>query len=352
METIAEPERRFGPEFVAQHTLRLGQRPPEQRQLTYDQAVDEQYAPWRDWLDEQLAYLSAHQADALAGKVWKDEFFWTTIFELAVGAELRRRGLRLAYEAEFDGLTPDWTVLDEAGDPAMFVEVHTDMPARETFARMRAWHGLVQRIRKIPAPVVLTLAPTAVELDPPDAGTAKKISKDLQRQLLSLIQPAAPVYRSCGYTFLLQGDPRTRQAMASPFGMFACFEPPSCMAGYVTADRLLVNVGKKVAKYRDLAAARRVPLVVAVGAHRFTGVTLETLDVALQGCESPGFTLQFNLGDTYLGGEQTVQLGPVAPWPMPAELAGLMWVATDYPFQAVIRPNPLAARPVPAALLD
>ena len=77
---------RFGPDFVEQQRARYGRRPPEQRQLTYDIAVGNEYAPWRAWLDEQLAQLEPAQAEAQAGRVWLDEGFWTVIFELAVGA--------------------------------------------------------------------------------------------------------------------------------------------------------------------------------------------------------------------------------------------------------------------------
>jgi len=49
--------RRFGPDFVVEHRRRYGRRPPEQRQLTYDIAVEDRYEPWRQWLDDQLALL-------------------------------------------------------------------------------------------------------------------------------------------------------------------------------------------------------------------------------------------------------------------------------------------------------
>ena len=88
------------------------------------------------------------------------------------------------YEEEWDGLSPDWTVLSDSGKPLAFVEVHTDMPASDTFGQMRAWHGLVERIKEIPVPGLLQLASTK-PVSPPDPRTAKKISQDLRRELLS-----------------------------------------------------------------------------------------------------------------------------------------------------------------------
>ncbi|WP_245728046.1 hypothetical protein [Streptomyces vietnamensis] len=49
--------RRFGPQFVAEQRHRYGKRPPENRMLSYDLAVLDEYEPWRIWLDEQLALL-------------------------------------------------------------------------------------------------------------------------------------------------------------------------------------------------------------------------------------------------------------------------------------------------------
>jgi hypothetical protein len=52
-----------GPDFVAAHRRRYGNRPARQRQLTYDIAVLDEYASWRDWVDQELALLPA---DAIA----------------------------------------------------------------------------------------------------------------------------------------------------------------------------------------------------------------------------------------------------------------------------------------------
>jgi hypothetical protein len=74
--------------------------------------------------------------------------------------------------------------MSDEGRPLAFVEVHTDMPASEAFGRMRAWHGLVERIKEIPVPVLLQVASTK-RVPPPDARTAKKIAQDLKKGLMS-----------------------------------------------------------------------------------------------------------------------------------------------------------------------
>lgn len=198
--------RRFGPDFVAEHQRRYGKRPPEQRQLTYDIAAGDDCAPWRQWLDDQLALLPERTADAIARRIWLDEHFWPVNFELAAGAGLRAAGLTIAYEQNWDGATPDWTVLDQEGKPTAFVEVHTDQPPPDTFGQMRAWHGLVERIKAIPVPVVLQVASGGGPVSPPDAGTAKKITRDLANKLVQ--NPWVSTFLSHGYRFLIMGDPR------------------------------------------------------------------------------------------------------------------------------------------------
>lgn len=164
-------------------------------------------------------------------------------FELAAGAGLRAAGLNVVYEQAWDGLSPDWTVLSGSGEPLAFVEVHTDMPTPKTFGQMRAWHGLVERIKEIPVPVLLQLASTT-PVSPPDPRTAKKIAQDLRRELLS-VRPGS-VFWSQGYTFLVMRDP-LGQVLAR-LGMHACFDPPSSRAGSVTAQRLVEGIVEKVRK--------------------------------------------------------------------------------------------------------
>lgn len=331
-------DRWFGPEFVAEHRRRYGRRSPEQRQLTYDIAVEDQYAPWRQWLDDQLALLPRRDAAALAGRIWLDEHFWTVNFELAAGAWLRDQGFTVAYERPWDGLTPDWTVLSDSGQPAGFVEVHTHNPTAGTYATMKAWHNLVERIKTIPVAVVLQLAPTREPLSPPEAGTAKKITRELKDALLTASGQAQ--FTVQGYTFHVVGDPRRGgRQMVSPLGMHAGFVPPSSLAGPVSADSLLEHVEEKVRKYRTLAQTYQVPLSIAVGAHRFTGVKLRHLDDALTGSDAPIINIQFGASDPWIP-PQTVTMAPVEPWPMPVHLAELLWIDNQWPFTITRRPNP------------
>jgi hypothetical protein len=137
--------------------------------------------------------------------------------------------------------------------------------------------------------------------------------------------------------------------MISPLGMHAAFDPPSSRAGVVSAKDLMERAEDKVRKYRGLALAYGVPLIIAVGAHRFTGLTLQHLDDVLTGLSAPKLTFQFNSGDTDIG-EQTVAMAPVPPWTWPEGLDGLVWIDNQLPFNLTVRPNPTIGRRLPKEL--
>ncbi|MFD9374189.1 hypothetical protein ACFWBH_01395 [Streptomyces sp. NPDC059999] len=337
---------RFGPQFVAEQRHRYGKRPPENRMLSYDLAVSDEYEPWRIWLDEQLALLPDATAESFAAKLWRDQNFWPDVIELAAGAALRRQGFAVELERRWGNLTPDWTVVDQDGTPVALVEVLTHSPQQGTSARMKAWHALVERVKQIPVPVVLTVAgDRSRPLDAPDARTAKRIAQDLRRALLSPLHQA--VFRSQGYTFLLMADPSTGQTVRPP-GMRAILTPPSNMAGVVSAQPVAAGIDKKVSKYRALAREAGLPLIVAAGADKFTGLEVQDLDDLLQGV--PTLSVQFDFGDSFI--HHAVEIDPLNPprWTMPPELAGVLWVDNVFPFATEWRPNPTAAAPAPPGL--
>ncbi|WP_329564470.1 hypothetical protein OG711_38715 (plasmid) [Streptomyces uncialis] len=340
------PARRFGPGFVEEQRRRFGPRLPEGRQLTYDLAVEEEYEPWRIWLDEQLALLPDKTADTFAANLWQDQNFWPYLIELAAGAALRAAGSEVQFERAWAGQTPDWTVTDEHGTPIALVEVLTHSPPKDTFGKMKAWHNLVERLKQIPVPVVLTVAgDSSRPLPAPDARTAKKITQDLRRALLS--PPHQTVHRSQGYTFLVQAGRGNGQTMQPP-GMRTILVPPSNIAGIVSARPLAAGIDRKVSKYRALARESGLPLIVAAGAHKFTGLTVRQLDDLLTG--TPTMTVQFNFGDSFIHEPVSFQPGAPPRWSMPPDLAGVLWVDNVFPFTTRWRPNQATAAPAPPGL--
>jgi hypothetical protein len=324
---------------------RYGSKPESQRPLTYPNAVDDEFKPWREWLDAQLAHLPSHDARRISKQVWTDARFWPHITELAAGAAMRSIGLSVVYEWEWDGLTPDWTVVDETGAPLCFVEVHTDQERHGIDAEIRDWFELQRRIADIAVPVVLVLDAGGRKPKRPDAGKARRVTETLRRQLLEPWRRG--VYQAEGYTFRVMAD-STGRAVPSPKGLRAHFFPPTSMAGSVSAEDLVKNVEAKVAKYRRFANAYGVPLIVAAGASKFTGIGLSNLDNLLQG--NRVITFQFNAGDSFIG-EATMDWARPAQWHMPPGLSGILWVSNDFPFPVVARPNDAANRPMPPFLL-
>ncbi|MFD9721032.1 hypothetical protein [Streptomyces sp. NPDC059076] len=343
-----QPRRRFGPQFVAEQRDRYAKRPPENRMLTYDLTVLDEYEPWRIWLDEQLDLLPEATARTFASNLWSDQNFWPDVIELAAGAALRGRGFRVEFERHWGNLTPDWTVLGEDGEPAALVEVLTHCPSQGTSAKIKAWHALVERLKQIPTPVVLTVAgDPSLPVHAPDARTSKKIAQDLRRALLSPLHQTA--FRSQGYTFLLQADPRTGREMRPP-GIGTILIPPSNIAGVVSAEPVAARIEAKVSKYRAIALEAGLPLIVAAGADKFTGLEVQHLDDLLAGAAT--VSVQFNYGDSFI--HHPIGMDPFNPprWSMPSELAGVLWVDNEFPFTTAWRPNPAAAFPAPPKLVD
>jgi hypothetical protein len=340
-----EGTRRFGPEFAAAHREAYGRRLPEQRQLTYDIAAEAEFEPRRRWFDDQLALLPVGHADELARKLWLDEHHWPVTFELAAGAAIRSAGYTAFYEQDHDGKTPDWTAFTPDGELAFIAEVHADQPTKETFGQIRAWKNLERRISSIPVNVVLSLQGNRRAAPrPPDSGTAKKIARELRARLLG--SPGVAKIHAHGYTFLVLAD-RFGFPLRSANGLCAQFAAPSGVAGPVDATRLARAVEEKVSKYSGLAKRLRVPLVVAVGSHRFTGVDLKDLDDLLNG--TPTISFHFNIGDTFIGSKSVYPARPDR-WVMPTDLAGLLWLHNVPPFAATARPNPNCTLRMPAAL--
>jgi hypothetical protein len=329
-------QRRFGPEFVAEHRRRFGALPPDRRQLTYDIAAEPHFESWREWYDEQLAVLPQADADKLARRLWLDESFWPVTIELAAGAALRNAGHDVVYERAYFGLTPDWTAIDRQGRPLLFVEAHTDQPKPDTFGRLRAWRALELRVAKIPVSVVLVLKGGNVPPKAPDSGTAKKVAQEVRRRLLA--SPHTSRIDAYGYTFV-------QYPARSANGIHAQFLAPSGVAGTVDASRLADAVDSKAAKYCSLSEEYEVPLLVAAGAHRFTRVDLDDVDRLLAGEQTISF--QFSDGDSFIG-EHRLDLGRPRRWIMPETLAGLLWIDNQPPFGATLRPNPRARRALPA----
>jgi hypothetical protein len=172
---------------------------------------------------------------------------------------------------------------------------------------------------------------------------AKRIAAQLRVKLLTPHPPARITVDD--YTFSVLAD--QYGPLESALGIRAQFLAPSSVAGPVSARRLCERADTKVRKYAQIADACDVPLVVAIGAHRFTGVDLSNLDDLLLGRATIQF--QFNIGDAFIG-SQDISLEHPARWAMRPELSGILWLSNQPPFGATARPNGDAKRPMPAAL--
>ncbi|WP_169454361.1 hypothetical protein [Catelliglobosispora koreensis] len=99
---------------------------------------------------------------------------------------------------------------------------------------------------------------------------------------------------SCGSRFVVLAD-RFGFPLGSARPLHAQLAAPSEIAGPVHASRLTDAVDEKVKKYAGLAGRCQVPLVAAVGAHRFTGVGRHEVDNLLAGEPTISFQLTWEI---------------------------------------------------------
>jgi hypothetical protein len=316
------------------------------RSLIYDIAINDEFACQREWMGEQVALLEDAHARQFASKLWRERDHWSAVYELAAGAAVRRVGLVPAYEERWGKLTPDWTVRTPDGELACLVEVHTDQPPSEVDARIRGWRSFGDRFNTVASPFIFMVADGPQV--PPSAGVGKRIVRQMSQSLMQITRTGR--FSSHGYTFVVMTDPAGRPVQA-PNGLRAQLAWPTPTAGRVSAEKLADKVDNKVTRYRHLANELNVPLVVAVGAEPFTGVSLRELDDLMTGTST--IVIQFDPQDLMRGvdGGQ-VNVGRPAHWDMRTELSGVLWLSREFPFDARARPNPAARRPMPAALAE
>ncbi|REF00315.1 hypothetical protein [Thermomonospora umbrina] len=336
----AEAEAEFRERLIKRDEARLW----HHRSLLYDIAVKEEFAALRRWARQELALLSKDQRHQLAGKLWRERDHYSAIYELAAGEALRTAGLTPVYEQRWGKLSPDWSVYGNGGGLVCLVEVHTDQSPREVDDQIRGWRSFGDRFNSIASPFVFMVAEDS-PWEPPSAGDGKRIVQEMRESLFRINMTGR--FQSCGYAFVVMTDGSGRPVRGR--GLRAELAWPTPIAGRVSAEKMARKVNDKVSRYRQLADDLNVPLIVAVGAEPFTGVTLDVVDDLIAGRGT--IVIQFNGSDLTRGvSGGTLDLGRSARWEMPPNLAGLVWLQRDFPFSATARPNTGGRRPMPDAL--
>jgi hypothetical protein len=219
------------------------------------------------------------------------------------------------------------------------------MPRPGELEDQRGWTLLAEAIaKKIPHPVLL--APLRIKgapRAPKNAGEANRIAEELHRQLSSPLHRGLE-FEAGEHRFILLdhgGDGRW------PDEVRGHLQIPRPCAGLVDDSGVPGKIHEKVSDYTEIA--EKVPFVVAMSAHPWTGVSFG----CLQGLASGSRDLLVNLDVTdYYAALEPYEPPEREPWRLDDRLSGVLWIDNALPFGASWWPNTGARHPLPERIRD
>src|SRR6266446_3236375 len=98
----------FDPEWIAKQKSKYGPLPDYERPKPYWFWTSDESQGLRDLIEQWVDPLQTADRQKIISRLRQPKLFEQTRNELAVGDSLRRMGHTIEYEAELQGLTPDW----------------------------------------------------------------------------------------------------------------------------------------------------------------------------------------------------------------------------------------------------
>ena len=254
--------------LVSKHGSKLASHRPDHFALATDPMRERQ----RSWVNRSLASLDPGGAESLFHNLQTPGRFLQSYNELAVAAILQSAGLKVAYERDIQGKTPDLVTLD--GDrPTHIIEVLNRTRSKPVDASDGRWQELRDRFARIEQPWRLRVARLSGERGGPYPDTAIHIVRETQKGLNSSSTSVGDGWAIGDYTFLVVAkSPGTRLELLTPVEEV-----------WINSDTLAEDIQEKVSRYAAGAERLDVPLVVVVGADDTLAVTSEIVKSALGG---------------------------------------------------------------------
>jgi hypothetical protein len=253
---------------------KYGGRPNSQRPECWLIATSPERADQRAWMNRALMMLDEPGRSKLWTRLTDDNHFLQTYNELAVAAILQEGGLRPSYQIGLDGLSPDLTLLNEAGQPGLLVELTNRLRSKNTAFADHRWRGLRDRVSAIPAPYGVLVANASPDLPAPTDDLCKSIARQLRSWLLSPPIASGDVLQIEEYLFRIgtQLPGTNAQLIYSQVG------------DWVDSDEdVTALVEEKLKKYAPLAKDLEVPLVVVISADPRVPLDVEIVRAAMRG---------------------------------------------------------------------
>jgi len=255
--------------LFSKHASKLASHRPDHFALATDPERERQ----RAWANRTLGNLDPHGAETLFRNLQTPGRFLQSYNELAVAGILQTAGMKLAYEPEIKGKTPDLVALDAGNRPSHIIEVLNRRRPKPVDAADRRWDELTDRFARIHEPWRLRVARISGDRTGPYADVAIHLVQETERWLAS--NPIAVGQGSAigDYTFLVVAkSPGTDLELLTPVEEV-----------WVDSDALAEDIREKASRYAGLAGELDVPMVVVVGADDNLAVTSEVVRSALSG---------------------------------------------------------------------
>ena len=227
----------------------------------------------RSWVNQTLASLGSGGAESLFRNVQTQGRFLQSYNELAVAAILQTLGMKVAYEREIQGKTPDFLALDPDDRPTHIVEVLNRKRPKAVEAADRRWQELADRFALIDKPWRLRVARFSGDRGGPYSDEALHMVRETEKWLTSNRIAVNEGWSIGDYAFtVVAKSPGTQLELLTPMEEV-----------WVDSDTLAQDIRDKVSRYDDVAEKLGVPLIVVVGADDNLAVSSDIVNSALGG---------------------------------------------------------------------
>src|SRR6266705_624221 len=255
--------------LLDKHGSKLASHRPEHFALATDPARDEQ----RAWVNRTLASLDADGAGSLFSNLHTQGRFLQSYNELAAAAILQTPGMKLAYEREIQGRTPDFLAFDPDDRPTRIVEVLNRKRPTTVDAADRRWQELTDRFALIDKSWRLRVARLSGDGGGPYSDEALHIVRETKKWLTSNPIAVHEGWSIGDYAFtVVAKSPGTHLELLTPIEEV-----------WVDSDTLARDIRDKVSRYDGVAEQLGVPLIVVVGADDNLAVSADIVKSALGG---------------------------------------------------------------------
>ena len=319
--------------LLKKHGSKLATHRPEHFALATDPTRERQ----RAWVNETLAKLDLDGANTLFHNLQTQGRFLQSYNEAAAAAILQAGGMKLAYEREINGKTPDFIGVDAADRPTHIIEVLNRKKPQAADAGDARWEELTARFARIEKSWRLRVARVSGDRSGPYPDEAIHMVRETEQWLASTPVAVWDGWTIGDYSFLVvAGSPGTLLELLTPVEEV-----------WVDSDTLAQLIQEKVSRYADLAQQLEIPLLVTVAADDALAVTAEMVKSALRGQLSVSVNLNlFGVGE----GRSTsapLKMHPTdAPrvWNSALSAVGWLKAGIDDPGQMKVFPYSKAAR--------